>query len=188
MFALAVFAVLLCLLVLFPLRFLTIRQTPIPADAIIVLGGDVGDRTKRALELVKQGYCDRILLTGQGKLALVTNWFNEADVSLDCLHLELEAGSTYENAKFSEPVIRKWGSTNVLLVTSDFHSRRTLSVFQRRMPGINFVSVPSTSSKGGEHDVAFAMRFELIKLCGYWVVYKIPPWPLKNHSNYRVRD
>jgi uncharacterized SAM-binding protein YcdF (DUF218 family) len=159
----------------FPKQLVSIRHEPQRADAIVILGGDAaGDRTTQALELLKQGYSDRILLTGEGNLALVTNWFQRAGVSLDRLSIEKDATSTYENAKLSEPWLRQWSATNVILVTSSFHSRRALCVFQRRMPDVKFVSVPSAPAK--EQQRAASSRLELLKMAVYWIAYGVPPW------------
>jgi len=39
-------------------------QAPVHADAIVVLGGNDGDRALRALALYREGYAPRIVLTG----------------------------------------------------------------------------------------------------------------------------
>ena len=39
-------------------------QAPVHTDAIVVLGGNDGDRALRALALYREGYAPRIVLTG----------------------------------------------------------------------------------------------------------------------------
>src|SRR5690349_10321004 len=50
----------------FPQQVLTVDSGKIKADALVVLGGDVRDRSERAAELFKTGEAPLIICTGYG--------------------------------------------------------------------------------------------------------------------------
>lgn len=120
-------------------------DNPSPADAMIVLGARVYDdgspspalqrRLDRAAELYAQGYAPVIVVSGgQGddepepegtamKRYLVAQGVPEAQVIA-----ETESYSTQENLENSKAILDGMGLSSVIVVTSDYHLWRALSM------------------------------------------------------------
>ena len=108
-------------------KFLVVDD-PQKADAILVLAGETKSRPARALELLNQGYAKQVILDIPTQ-AQVYQW------SLpERRRLQRETLSAREAAG----CIQKSGARSVLLVTSDYHTRRALSVFRREVPGYSY--------------------------------------------------
>jgi uncharacterized SAM-binding protein YcdF (DUF218 family) len=130
-------------------RYLVCSQTPQSADLILVLAGDFfGARVLKAAELVTQGYAPLVLISGtpyQGR--------PEGEVAIEFLAKQgyptrlfesfaHDARSTIQEAVALRPELRRRHVQRVILVTSEFHSRRSSIVFGLFCPGIHFISVP----------------------------------------------
>jgi uncharacterized SAM-binding protein YcdF (DUF218 family) len=133
-------------------HFLVRADAPAPADAVLVLAGDTfGHRILKGAELVRQGFAPRVLVSGppgfygahECDLAIpfaVKRGYPESDF----VPLPHEGRSTREEAQWLLPELRRRGVRRLLLVTSDYHTRRAGAVF--RAAGRDFdvlvVSVP----------------------------------------------
>jgi uncharacterized SAM-binding protein YcdF (DUF218 family) len=122
-------------------RFLIVDE-PRKSDVIMVLAGDTDLRPARALELLRQGYAPRIILNVPAE-AKVFQWSEpelarkyvdglpEAEsISICSIH----GLSTKAEARDASLCLTQSGARTVLLVTSDFHTRRALSTFRREVP------------------------------------------------------
>ena len=132
--------------------FLVVQDPPRPADAIIVLGGDWKGRIEKAVELYRQGLAPRIVVTGGRRVAPETTEADylaavavRAGVPRDAIIIERSSDSTWQNALHTLELARQQGYRRVLLVTSDWHSRRASWIFRRLYgrAGIEVLSVPS---------------------------------------------
>ncbi len=135
-------------------RYLVYSLPPQSADIILVLAGDFyGPRVFKAAELAKQGYAPVVLISG-GPYQRGT----EGDYAIAFLathgystHLFESFGhnarSTIEEAIALRGELRRRHVKRVILVTSDFHSRRSAIVFRLFCPGIDFISVPGPEPK-----------------------------------------
>jgi uncharacterized SAM-binding protein YcdF (DUF218 family) len=130
--------------------FLVDSQPPRPADLILVLGGDFwGPRVVTAAELGKRGYAPIVLLSGppyagqpEGELAvryLVTQGYSQELFQVFAHH----ARSTISEGVALRTELARRHVRSVLLVTSNFHSRRAAIVMTLFCPGIRFISVPA---------------------------------------------
>ena len=128
-------------------------QPPRPADLILVLGGDFwGPRVVKAAELNALGYAPTVLISGppyagrpEGELAvdfLVKRGFRR-EMFVVFSHT---ATSTIAEALAVRGELARRGAKRVILVTSNYHSRRAAIVFQLFCPGISFTSVPAPDS------------------------------------------
>ena len=108
------------------------------AQAIVVLGGDsrTGDRVRHAASLYKDGWAPRIVLSG----APIRTYFNETELmarearelGVPADHLILApsgANSTLEEALKLRPVLAEHNFRKVIVVTSNFHTRRAKQIF-----------------------------------------------------------
>lgn len=144
------------LLMLFRVQILTAggsylvrAEPPRKADVVLVLaGGADGSRILRAGALVRDGFAPQAMISGPGgnygwhecDLAIpfaVKHGFAESHFS----HFENEARSTAEEADAAVTELRRRGVRSVLLVTSNYHTRRAANIFRKRAPEIEFIPV-----------------------------------------------
>ena len=178
--ALALVALVVAVLCARPLLFIETSSKPKPAPVIVVLGGESGERTDRALELMRAGAAPKILISGAGSEQLAKTKLRAAKVSETRLLLETKSTSTRENALFTVALLREQKITNAILVTSWYHSRRALACFHHAAPEIHFQSAPLPPSVTGygiptAHDAGFAC-LEYFKMIYYAARWQILPW------------
>jgi uncharacterized SAM-binding protein YcdF (DUF218 family) len=161
-------------------REVLIVQTAIePADAIVVLGGESQGRPVEGARLFKQGLAPRVFVVGTGDNERNRRALVREGVPEDLITCETASESTLENAMFVRPLLEKVGVHRAILVTSSYHTRRALAVFQQRVPGIHFEMVPSRigwwdTLKGRRQENTWA-AIEFIKIPAYWILYGIHP-------------
>lgn len=130
-------------------NYLIQEEPPRRADAIFVLGGDqYGDRIVRAAELAKQGFASAVYVSGPAGIFD----YHESDLSIpyarkrgfldvNFVPLPNDCKSTRDEAEKYTAEWRQKGLHTVLIVTSNFHTRRALRIFRQVDPGIEFVMV-----------------------------------------------
>jgi len=121
---------------------------PQAADVIVVLAGETDHRPGRALELLAQGRARRMLLD----VPAAAKIYNFTQVQLAEKYIEglpnaesirvcpIAGLSTRDEAHDVEQCLAREEGSRVLLVTSDFHTRRALSIFRHEVRG-KFFSV-----------------------------------------------
>lgn len=125
---------------------------PRKADAIVVLGGDgYGDRVLKGAELAKEGYAPYVIVSGMPDL--IHSAPNE-EIQFAELHgypssifrqvdLPPDAESTRTEEDFLGKYLAARGIRSILLVTSNFHSKRAVKLWRRENPTITAAVVPS---------------------------------------------
>jgi len=115
------------------------------ADAIVVLVGETDRRPALALELLRQGYAPRVLIDASPDVYLY-HW-TVAEIAEQYIHTlppEIAASvsvcresalSTMDEARQARPCLDAVGARSVLVVTSEYHTRRALSMFRHTFPG-----------------------------------------------------
>ena len=122
-------------------RFLVVDH-PEKADVIVVLAGETNDRPARALELLRQGIAARVFLDAETRDLIYdqrltdvaqkyANNLGEANRISVC---PVVGFSTAAEADDVNRCLRLLGVHRVLIVTSDYHTRRAISTFRRRLP------------------------------------------------------
>jgi uncharacterized SAM-binding protein YcdF (DUF218 family) len=124
-------------------RFLVVDE-PRQADVILVLAGETEMRPARALQLAAQGYAGRVIVNvpdwsriyDRSELDLAREWAKAqgASVSICPTH----GLSTKDEARDTGRCLEEAHAHSVLIVTSDFHTRRALSTLRRELPGYDF--------------------------------------------------
>lgn len=123
-------------------RFLVRTDAPAPSDAILVLAGDwTGARILEAAGLSRQGLAPVVLVSGP------PNFFGrfESDAAIDYavrngwprslfVGIPHDADSTATEALRLAPELRRRGVRKLLVVTSDFHSRRAGRIWRATAP------------------------------------------------------
>jgi DUF218 domain len=119
-----------------------IVDAPRPSDVILVLAGETDRRPQRALELLAQGYGKRIVLNvptnaklyEYTQIQLAEKYIQDLPQAQSISICPIEGLSTKEESKGAEKCLQREGAKSVLIVTSDFHTRRALEIFQREFP------------------------------------------------------
>lgn len=121
-------------------------DAPQRADVILVLAGETDRRPQRALDLLAQSYGKRVILDVPNDAKLYS--FTEIELAQKYIRDLPQAESlricpivglsTKDEAKDADGCLRREGANRVLIVTSDYHTRRALGIFQRLIPGRQF--------------------------------------------------
>jgi uncharacterized SAM-binding protein YcdF (DUF218 family) len=145
------------------LRFVAeswVIDEPAPhADALVVLGDDnfYADRATHAAELFRQGVAPVVVASGRrlrpdaGIAELMEHDLIERGVPKDkIVRFTQDADSTREEAEAVRKLTmdRRWKS--LIIVTSNYHTRRTRYIYGRVMP--TGISVSVASARDGEFD------------------------------------
>jgi uncharacterized SAM-binding protein YcdF (DUF218 family) len=132
---------------------------PQKADAALVLAGDGwGYRMLTAAQLARDGFVPKVLVSGpDGAYGL-----HECDMAIPFavkhgypesyfVHIEHSARSTAAEAQAVLPVIRRMGIQRLIVVTSNFHTRRAGAIFRRLAPDLTIlmVAAPDKSFTAG---------------------------------------
>ena len=158
-------------------------QAPVHADAIVVLGGNDGDRALRALELFKAGYAPKIVLTGleRGRASPPANLTWRAEylvargVPKSAVRFEVYSENSYEEAENVLDLMRKQGWRTVVAVSDPPHMRRLAWTWHRvfKESGLGYALVASSAQWWmpgqwwrDEHSGAFVIT-EYIKIAYY---------------------
>ena len=136
-------------------------DAPRPSDVILVLAGETDRRPQRALELLAQGYGRRVVLD----VPTTAKLYEFTQIQLARKYVEdlpqgalvsvcpIDGLSTKDESKDAEKCIARDGARSVLIVTSDFHTRRALSIFRKEAPGHEY------SAAAARNDEQFGARW-----------------------------
>jgi uncharacterized SAM-binding protein YcdF (DUF218 family) len=117
-------------------------HAPKRAQVLVVLEGGAGSsRFAQALNLQKAGYAPLVLVDAD----VTRDYYgkSEADLVLEYLQRTRQSGievcpttadSTYSEVPDVQRCMQRAGATSAIIVTSDFHTRRALEIFRRRLP------------------------------------------------------
>jgi len=129
--------------------YLVQADSPQKADAALVLAGDGwGNRILAAAELARDGYVPKVLVSGPD--GAYGN--HECDLAIPFavkhgypasyfVHVEHEGRSTLAEAKVVLIEIRRMGIKRLLVVTSNFHTRRSGFIFRKLAPDLTILVV-----------------------------------------------
>src|SRR5262249_48163531 len=118
------------------------------AIAIVLAGDGYGDRIKKGGDMVRQGYAPVALISGPSgeygyyECDLAIPFTGKARYSRSFFeHAHHDPKSKQEEALALLPLVREKGAKVVLLVTSDYHTRRAAKIFRAAAPNVKFVVV-----------------------------------------------
>jgi uncharacterized SAM-binding protein YcdF (DUF218 family) len=125
-----------------------VREQPEKSDLILVLAGDFfGSRVLTGADLGRRGFAPRVLISGtpyqdtyESDLAVrfaVSHGYSP----LLFVNARHKSRSTIDEALALAPELRRLGARRIILVTSDFHSRRTALVFRLLLPEFEYQTV-----------------------------------------------
>ncbi len=163
--------------------YLVKAEPPVKADVALVLAGDGrGDRILTAARLVRDGYVPKVLVSGpDGNYNL-----HECDLAIPFavkagypesyfVHFENTARNTRDEARAAAAELRKMGAHRVLVVTTDFHTRRAGRMYASEAPDLETTVVSSPDkyfSAGGwwrNREGQKTFLYEWMKTVASWV-------------------
>lgn len=127
---------------------LTLHDSPARSDAIVLLAGDHKGRAPAAAMLYRAGYAPLVILTNDG---LISGWSKEYNRNLyqvewaeedlvrqgvpreKILKLPFYGSSTMFDALAVKLYLFKSGVKKIIVVTSDYHTRRSLWTFKHAL-------------------------------------------------------
>ncbi len=137
---------LILIVFLFNAGRILVENAPQHADVIVVLAGETDHRPALGLELLQQRYAPRMILD----VPAWSHLYNVTEVDMarsyvqklpEAAAIEIcpsEGLSTRAETADVERCLKGRPSSRVLIVTSDFHTRRALSIFRHQLPGHSF--------------------------------------------------
>ena len=148
-------------------------DSPKKADVIIMLGGDSG-RVEKSAELYHNGYADYEMISPEIESirSQSTEYAIELGIPQSAIIEEHKATSTYTNATETLKLMGKYDFNSALVVTSDYHLKRSKMIYDRVNDGqyeLTYISaLGPNGEKWNERPGAKRLWFtEFYKLWGY---------------------
>ena len=121
-------------------------DNPARSDVILVLAGETDRRPARAIELLDAGYGRRVIIDvpaaasvyGFTNIDLANRYVQRLPQGAAVEICPIDGLSTKDEALDARKCLARSGGNRVLIVTSDFHTRRALGVFRHEIRGMNF--------------------------------------------------
>jgi vancomycin permeability regulator SanA len=117
-------------------------DAPARSDAIVVLAGETNVRPSRALELLRQGFASHLFIDVEARdrlydqrlIDIAQKYVNGLDEASQISVCSITGLSTESEARDVTRCLQSIDAHRVLIVTSDYHSRRALMIFRHRLP------------------------------------------------------
>ena len=150
-------------------RFLVVDD-PEKSDAIVVLAGDTKVRPVRGLVLLRQGMAPRLFLDAETRdviydqplVEIVQKYVNSLGEANRVSVCPITGYSTIAEADDVSRCLQSLGPHRVLIVTSEFHTRRALMIFRHRLPQYQFSA--AAARNGAEFGEAWWTNREWAKV------------------------
>lgn len=164
------------------------------ADAVIVLGDDnfYGDRATRAAEIFRQGQAPLVIVSGRrlrpnASIAeLMEHDLIERGVPKEHIARFLhDASSTMEEAQQLAGFLRQRNIKSVILVTSNYHTRRARYIFRRIFPQEIEVRVASARDGDFDPDRWWEKRKSTKELAQEVIAFVVAKWDLRGANERR---
>jgi hypothetical protein len=126
---------------------LLLIDAPQRSDLIVVLAGETDRRPAHALELLAQGYAARVLIDvpatekiyDTGLVQYAEDYIRNLPEAPKIAICPIHGLSTREESHDVEKCLaHEQPASKVLIVTSDYHTRRSLSIFRHEIQGSSF--------------------------------------------------
>ena len=132
-------------------HFLIVNR-PQHADAIVVLAGETDRRPALGLQLLQQGYAPRMILDvpanakiyDETMLQIAQQYVRELPQAQSVIICPIYGLSTKAESQDVSQCLRTLGIHSILVVTSDYHTRRALSTFRHELPGMQISVAAAT--------------------------------------------
>lgn len=156
---------------------LMVQEQPKPSDAIVILSPGT-ERIEAGVQLWKDGYADDVILSRANTGTFTVSEAVALGVPAGQVIAEEQAYSTYTNATYTKELLERRGDSSAIIVTSDYHMRRTKfifdKVFQDSGISLSYSATPSRyewSAWWSDEESKRMLWKEYAKLAGYYVLY-----------------
>jgi uncharacterized SAM-binding protein YcdF (DUF218 family) len=159
------------------------------ADAIVVLGDDnfYGDRATQAAQLFRQGVAPVVVASGRrlrpsaGISELIEHDLIERGVPKEkVLRFSQDADNTREEAIALRHLAKEKGWKSVVVVTSNYHTRRVRYIFQKVFPSGTEVSVAGARDGDFDPEHWWERRKSVKEFLGELLGMVAAVWELRN--------
>jgi len=129
-----------------------------PADLILVLAGETDTRPALALDLLNKGYAARVLMDVPARariydttaMQVAESYIRKLPQANQVTLCPITGLSTRDESHDVAMCLAQQSVRRILIVTSDYHTRRALSIFRHEMPGTSFsIAAAHDSSQFG---------------------------------------
>jgi uncharacterized SAM-binding protein YcdF (DUF218 family) len=173
--------------------FLEVEPEIRKADSIILLSdgvytdkihaGNNYQRMLHAYRLYKEGFADKIIVCGGVVIKempsfaeVMKDFLIEIGMNEECIITESSSLNTYENIKYSKPILREQSIKNSLLVTSSYHMYRSLAICNKLDVSVYPAPVPCYE-KNLQHATQRArIILEVLREYGAIIYFKLRGW------------
>lgn len=171
--------------------FWIVDEEPANSDVIVILSDDnfKADRAARAAELFKSGFAPRVLASGRflrpyaSVAELEQHDLTDRGVpAAAVVRLTHSAGNTREEAVAISRELSSHGWKRVLLVTSNYHTRRSRYICERLFPAGTILRVVATRDSEYDPDDWWNSRVGLKIFFHEAVGMPVAMWELRHNS------
>lgn len=125
---------------------LLVVDAPQPSDVIVVLAGETYHRPTYAVQLLDRGYAHRVLIDVPAEatiyefsqIELAQRYVKDLPEGAAVEICRIEGLSTRDESHDVEKCLGREPGSRVLIVTSEFHTRRAFSIFRHEIRGKTF--------------------------------------------------
>ena len=168
---------------------LELSAPPVPADAIVVFAGGVGEsgqagggyqeRVQTAVRLYQSGFASHLIFESGFVFA-----FREAEIMRDLavslgvppsdIVIETKGANTYDDVVRVHALLQEHRWRKILLVSSPYHMRRAVLTWKKQAPDVDVVPSPVpqsqfyTHGRGASLDQLRGLAREYAALAAYW--------------------
>jgi uncharacterized SAM-binding protein YcdF (DUF218 family) len=176
--------------------FWTVDEGPVASDAIVMLGDDnfSGDRAARAADLLKAGWAPRVVASGRYLRPYASVAELEARDLADhgvpitaIVRLDHRAEDTREECVAIGQLIYARGWKRIVLVTSNFHTRRTRYICARTFPQGTVLRVVAAQDSDFDPDSWWRSRLGVKIFAHELVGMLVAMWEMR-HSDVQTGD
>lgn len=171
----------------FTYKTFSFRQSPVKADAIVVLAGGKG-RVDEGVRLYRERKAAYLFLIGVDPSVRKSDFYRPqpGEPSPDGVILEKISRNTLENAIFGRDIIMRQEVQSILLITSRYHMKRAAILFRNALPkelAIYPYPVDTRNLKEAwwNHGGSFRLLFtEFYKYCMFRMFFMFAPGELRS--------
>jgi uncharacterized SAM-binding protein YcdF (DUF218 family) len=174
----------------------TVDEGPVASDAIVMLGDDnySGDRAARAADLLKAGWAPRVVASGRYLRPYASVAELEARDLADhgvpptaIVRLDHRAEDTREECMVIGQLISARGWKRIILVTSNFHTRRARYICARTLPSGTVLRVVAAHDSDFDPDYWWRSRLDVKIFAHELVGMLVAMWEMR-HSDVQTAD
>lgn len=145
------------------------------ADALVVLGGGIGRRVEKAVDLYNKEMAAKVYFTG-GKLLdtseaqLMAAYAAARGIPKTNQIIEQESQSTTDHPKYLKPIFIDNNIQSIIIVTSRFHTKRSFLTFQKVL-GDEYEIMVVAAEDGIDYDAWWQQHEMIQKIVIEWQKY-----------------